>query len=71
VTAPDRLAVARACIGAAQGADDPEACAYFLANGELALRTLETELRETRDGLRAVRSEAVRKWKLTQLEAKP
>jgi hypothetical protein len=70
--APDLLAVACACIGAAQASDDAETSAFYLARASLLLRTLETEAAELRIVLAAVERETVRRWRLTQPgDAKP
>jgi hypothetical protein len=70
--APDRLAVARACVGAAQASADADTSAFYLARATLSLRTLETEAAELRIVLAAVEREAVRRWRETQPgEAKP
>jgi hypothetical protein len=69
---PDLLAVARACVAAAQASEDPETSAYYLARATLSLRTLETETAELRITLAAVEREAVRRWRGMQPEdAKP
>jgi hypothetical protein len=68
----DRLAVARACLGAAQASEDAETSAFYLARATLALRTLETEAAELRITLAAVERETVRRWRGTQPgDAKP
>jgi hypothetical protein len=68
----DRLAVARACVGAAQASEDAETSAFYLARATLAIQALETEAAELRTVLAAVERETVRRWRETQPgDAKP